>query len=965
MFEAAIPKSGKPSAALLSDLAAVHLARAQLLGRPSDLARGLEWALQATARDPRSAAAQFNLGLLCRELGLQQCSRAAWDAYLGLDSHSPWAGEVRRYQRELLDPTGGSAVPVEDQLRQALRRNDSVSLRYLASTSPATAESWVTDELLGQWAAALQAGRIEEARDLLAYARQIGESLSPRGRGSRLLEVIEPLEVDVQKLPVPAGLATLAEGHREYSQGSQLLESHQNQEASLHFASAKRALARGGSPFSIEAELQRITCLVLDNRYEQALAALDQVEPRQAALAPAVSGRIAWLRAASEIQLRRPLEAIASYKRAAHFYRTAGDMANFVNVEMRLAEALENIGQQEEAWRWRYLALAGLEHLDDRKRRPFVLGEASGAALVGGWSHAARLFQEAAVEEARRAGDELWLAEALRQLAMVDFESGREEEALASLREAWELIRDTRPSPLTKAIDLKLHELEGRAALPQDPKRALSHFAAAIERAQELGQVLYLSALHLEEAEALEALGNPGQVQAALRKAVELSDTEWEDTLQRRTGGEYEDLWPTYFGSRRRPFDRLIRKLYEAGETSGALTIAEKARAREVLDLLRGQAPLQPGLRGLFSGRARPLAASEVAVRLPRRTALVEYALADGQLFIWVVGRDGIRFVDAWPTAAEVTRLAEATAKDLRSSVRQAQIQEDLAALFDHLVAPFFQRLQPGERLVFVPDGALHEVPFAALYDQNAHQYLIESHPVSSAPSATLYAYTVLRNRELVVTRPPGVLCLGDPAFNQAEFPSLDRLDGASRECRAVAPLYPTSRVYTDRQATKRRFLEALGKYPVVHFAGHAVGHPSEAYLVLAPDEPGASGALYARELLSRPPGRTRLVFLSACSSAGEQARGGQGVAALVRPLIGAGIPAVVGTLWPVDDDTAVELATAFHRHLLAGKDAPAALQAAQLEFLKDKRLLFQLPQSWAAFQVVGHASLKGADKEE
>jgi CHAT domain-containing protein len=80
-------------------------------------------------------------------------------------------------------------------------------------------------------------------------------------------------------------------------------------------------------------------------------------------------------------------------------------------------------------------------------------------------------------------------------------------------------------------------------------------------------------------------------------------------------------------------------------------------------------------------------------------------------------------------------------------------------------------------------------------------------------------------------------------------------------------------------------------------------------------------------------------------------------VAPLVRPLITAGVPAVIGSSWDVGDDTAAHLLVSFHRHYRNGNDAAVALQSAQVEMLGDKNPLHHSVLAWAAFQVIGHAS--------
>jgi CHAT domain-containing protein len=146
----------------------------------------------------------------------------------------------------------------------------------------------------------------------------------------------------------------------------------------------------------------------------------------------------------------------------------------------------------------------------------------------------------------------------------------------------------------------------------------------------------------------------------------------------------------------------------------------------------------------------------------------------------------------------------------------------------------------------------------------------------------------------------------------------------------------------------------------LVHFAGHAVVNPitpSASYLLMA-RSPEHSGVLTAGELLTRLQlDRTRLVVLSACSSAGGGGVGSEGVAPLVRPILTAGVPAVIGSLWSVNDATTEKLLVSFHQHYRQHKDAAVALREAQVAFVNSSNRNLSSGFAWAPFQVIGHAS--------
>src|SRR6185295_16782249 len=108
----------------------------------------------------------------------------------------------------------------------------------------------------------------------------------------------------------------------------------------------------------------------------------------------------------------------------------------------------------------------------------------------------------------------------------------------------------------------------------------------------------------------------------------------------------------------------------------------------------------------------------------------------------------------------------------------------------------------------------------------------------------------------------------------------LARLPHAAAEAREVAAAYPRAELLEGDAATKERFLERARSSAVVHFAGHAVAgasDPALSFLVLS-SQNGAAGALYAHEIESRSWPATRLVVLSACSTAQGSAPDAEGV---------------------------------------------------------------------------------------
>ena len=234
------------------------------------------------------------------------------------------------------------------------------------------------------------------------------------------------------------------------------------------------------------------------------------------------------------------------------------------------------------------------------------------------------------------------------------------------------------------------------------------------------------------------------------------------------------------------------------------------------------------------------------------------------------------------------------------------------------------------ETLQIVPDGALFDVPFAALYDDAGGRYLIEDHRIAIAP-------------ELRLASPAGgrrsfsrAAVFGDPGSAAGRGGKCGPLVAARAEARRIhEELGPETRVerFEGRRATPSAFLSALAAYDLVHFAGHGVVDrmdPLSSHLVLAPEAGSPSGTLTARELYERSPQpMPSVVVLASCDGAATGRRLSR-ASALVRPLLDLGAGAVVGSLEPIPDEELARLMGLLYAGLREEPDPVAALSRAQ-----------------------------------
>jgi CHAT domain-containing protein len=308
---------------------------------------------------------------------------------------------------------------------------------------------------------------------------------------------------------------------------------------------------------------------------------------------------------------------------------------------------------------------------------------------------------------------------------------------------------------------------------------------------------------------------------------------------------------------------------------------------------------------------------------------------------------------------------------------RIAGADDDLAAAGAELAALVLEpagEALAGRRLLIVPDGALHYVPFGALPVPGGDgARLVEQFEIAELPAASVLPALARRGDR---ARNRSVAILADPVFS-ADDPRVtherpgatpppaghefSRLRFSRAEAEAVAALAHDGEplIALDFNASEITALgPRIGEAGLVHFATHGVlnsHHPELSSLVLSlvgPRGEPVDGFLRLHEIYNMSLSAD-LVVLSACETAlGTYVRG-EGLVGLTRGFLYAGARRVIASLWRVDDRATAELMKRFYAALLVdGVAAPAALRAAQRSMQQDPR--WSAPYYWAGFVVQG-----------
>lgn len=678
-----------------------------------------------------------------------------------------------------------------------------------------------------------------------------------------------------------------------------------------------------------------VECWLRLNRAAEAAALADGVVSELEDSGAGIElGKALLLRASAREELGRHEEATEDLGRAVAIF-TAGGCAGWVAVaRLQRAEVLGRAASWPEA-----LAEAGAVALElGEQRQPVgaaraelvraqalrALGDGDGAASAG----------RAALAVARRCRVPSLAYQAWRLLGEIDRDCGRDRASLRAFRQAVAALEEGQGRILTEQrasfLAGKLSVYDETIHLTLQAGNARTAFRYA-ERAK--GRAL-LDALALRA----DDVGVRPSTPAAQVLADELA------ALRRRRSRLSNGLFDSASSS-------ATRGLSVTSEDGVAALRAElllcEGRSAAVLEELRLSRAADVERLALLQGRVY-----SPGRLLGRHTALVEYVVVRDALAIFVL-RQGRDVQAAWAPEPDAARRAAQLVALLDLSLDQAaSLSYDRERLRLHerhtravlqrlhalLLEPVRGLLDGATRLVIVPHGVLHRVPFAALHD--SERYLVETQEVALAPSASAVAFC----RRPLTRSSDGrtrALVVGHSASGA--------LTGALDEARLVSSLFPGTCLLEEEATvdTVRRHAAAAG---LIHLAAHGLSRPDAplfSHIQLA------DGQLAALDCLDLGLD-CALVTLSACETGRAVMAPGDEPIGLTRSLLYAGARSVLHSLWRIDDQATQRQMAHFYGLLRRGAGRAAALRAAQLGSLRDAGAGNSHPFFWAAFGLVG-----------
>jgi len=664
--------------------------------------------------------------------------------------------------------------------------------------------------------------------------------------------------------------------------------------------------------------------------------------------------------------------AIELFEQAAAVYAEGGQQAEEAAALINIGVGWGTLGEHRKAIACFERALPISRALGDRGREVFILtylGIAHGELEE---REVSMTYLAAGLELARKLELARVEAVALNHIAKMNHTAGQHERALEHYEQVLRISREGGNVRGQAHAMINLGSVLGSIGRCQAARARLDEAVALARKTDD----------RISEGAALGRLAQLDRDEGGLFDALERAEaavTIAESLRSRMTAQQFR---AAYLATVRDQYELqidILMRLHERAPAAGfdvlALQASERARARSLVETLEeAQAKMgeiRAGTRYDAHFDPGTLTLGQIRQLLGEETMLLEFSLGLHRSHAWAVTADSLRTY-ALPPRAKIDALARRVhalaSTRPRSPAERRKLDDEYrtaaAELSDILLGPLAKELR-GQRLVIVPEGALHYVPFAALPSFAGHEIvripsaatleLLRRDPVRAVPGKTLmiFADPVFSESD------PRVGAVRDAASTTARMP---RLPLTRQEAASIAKLVPRDSITTalDFDASRATATsDEMRGHRIIHFATHGLVdsvHPELSGVVLSlVDRKGRAqdGFLRLHDIYNLQLD-SDLVVLSACQTAlGKEIRG-EGIVGLTRGFMYAGVPRVVASLWKVDDRATAELMRRFYEGMLGPRQLPpaAALRAAQEEMAASA--MWSRPYYWAGFVLQG-----------
>jgi CHAT domain-containing protein/Tfp pilus assembly protein PilF len=345
---------------------------------------------------------------------------------------------------------------------------------------------------------------------------------------------------------------------------------------------------------------------------------------------------------------------------------------------------------------------------------------------------------------------------------------------------------------------------------------------------------------------------------------------------------------------------------------------------------------------------------------LNKNELLISYFISSRKLYAFTVSKKRFTVVPINIKEKEINQIVDTYLNALKDN-NTSYIMRYGDILYKTLFQPLESKIKGHKEIIIIPDGNLAKIPFESLIidkTKSGHPiYLLEMYRIKYIQSASLLG--ILRKHYRNNKKSKNFVGFGDPVYDYKNFQLgkpeqgtltrsqqktneiqeiirtryarssgiMNRLPRSGDEIQTIAQLFENKSlkgtVYSREEASEEKAKAIdMKEYDYIHFACHGLLNDEFQSLVLSqfPDEQSTEDGYFTLNEIMNCNWNAKLVVLSACRTGSGKMTKGEGVTGLTRAVMYAGTPAVIASLWDVEDNATKALMIIFYRNLLDKK---------------------------------------------
>ena len=926
-----------------------------------EFSQSLDHLNKALEQDDSLLEALFNRALLYEQMILPRRAEEDWRKYLEKEQNSEWADEARQNLRRLEAGRNNTSENKEELYRKFLddyRGGDDEGAWRNITLSSGRVGNYIVERLVDDYLDLTAQGQHGEATDRHRMLQYVGAMKEQRA-GDLYTSTLAQFYKSVTREQA----AALIRARNSMELGQEQIASAKFPPALTSHIEAKQLFDRAGN--EAESRLAEYWIAVcqqqLNDKEQSALLFQKLVDTCE-------RENYRWLIVRSLNGLAYHEALLSEFSKAVKYSLRSWEIAEQTSETYGKISALSSLmlnhlylgNRQHSLSNARLLLASGFSSMET-KQRWVTYNEVAWTLSSLGLHAAAADYQKVALQLALELQEPSIVSLSFARLGVMYGKESKYDEAFRNIQQAFNAVEAHSGEPFAQQMianaSLHLGNLYRQAG---ELDKAIASFNSSIDIYGKLNLPAVVYQARKGKLLSLIAAKNIPAAREELNVTVSL----YEEYRSRIAEESYRN---SFFDLEHEVFDVAVDFEYSViGDRARAFEYLERSQARSLLALTRATSQVSHESYGpelITSGDSQPLGLAELQSHLPEQVQILQYAVLERRVLIWVVSKRGFQ-----TAATEITaRQLKEKIQDYLQSTHSREEAKTLQAakdLYSILISPVEPFLDKDKQVYVVPDKLLVYVPFGALVSPTSERYMIQDHLLAMSPSSNIFLACTRAAGEKGRASEETLLGVGNPSFDRREFPDLPDLPSSAAEVNKIAGFYDRRLVFVEKEATKEMVAGEIEKADVIHLASHAITDERSSLrskLLLAkgpashPPTDSNDGVLQASEVYELALPRAKLVVLSACRTGSGPSFRGEGMMSLARPFLARGVPLVVASLWAVDSDATAELMISFHRYRKReGYTTIEALQRAQLDMLNGPRQLYRQPYYWASFNLIG-----------